>query len=90
MESLALIVSIILASALFNLLAGIVLSFIQKKWAKILTIISATLSIILGLTFVVSAEENNNQFVLAAVIITVAIFSVANILRQGLKNDSRG
>jgi hypothetical protein len=90
MESLALIVGIILGSALLNLIVGVVFSFIRKKWAQIVTIISAILSTLLGVMLAVEADGNNNQLIMASILIVVAVFSFANILRRRVKNDSRG
>jgi hypothetical protein len=90
MESLALIVGIILGSALLNLIVGVVFSFIRKKWAQIVTIISAILSTLLGVMLAVEADGNNNQLIMASILIVVAVFSFANILRRRVKNDSGG
>lgn len=85
MESLALVVSIILATMLLSTLSAIVFSFVRKKWGKIVTIISSVVGLFFGTSLIVTADGNNNAYIMGGIII---VLIVAALINSSLKKPS--
>jgi hypothetical protein len=87
MESLALVVSIILATMFLSTLSAIGFSFVRKKWGKIVTIISSIVGLFFGSSLIITAEGNNNAYIMGAIII---ILVVSALINSSLRKPSTG
>jgi ABC-type glycerol-3-phosphate transport system permease component len=87
MESLAIVVSIILGLMFLSTFSALGFSFVKKKWGKILTIIFSIIGGFFGITLIVTADGNNNAYIMGGIIILLVMSaSINSLMRNRRKN----